>query len=61
MAEKSKAGERDAAADKPGFQPFDPAAIEPYIVKDPEALTVNMARTVEQLGKAASRKSRNTG
>ncbi|MFT4158449.1 PHA/PHB synthase family protein [Shinella sp.] len=54
MAEDSKAGERDAAGDKPGFQPFDPAAIEPYIVKDPEALTVNFARTVEQLGKAAS-------
>ncbi|QRI64941.1 class I poly(R)-hydroxyalkanoic acid synthase [Shinella sp. PSBB067] len=54
MAEDSKAGERDAAGDKPGFQPFDPAAIEPYIVKDPEALTVNLARTVEQLGKAAS-------
>ncbi|UDF29638.1 UNVERIFIED_ORG: class I poly(R)-hydroxyalkanoic acid synthase [Roseateles sp. XES5] len=54
MAEKSKAGERDAAGDKPGFQAFDPAAIEPYIVKDPEALTVNIARTVEQLGKAAS-------
>ena len=54
MAENSKAGERDATANKPGFQAFDPASIEPYIVKDPEALTVNMARTVEQLGKAAS-------
>jgi polyhydroxyalkanoate synthase len=54
MAEDSKAGTRDAAGAKPGFQPFDPAAIEPYIVKDPEALTVNLARTVEQLGKAAS-------
>ena len=54
MAEDSKAGERDAATDKPGFQAFDPAVIEPYIVKDPEALTVNIARTVEQLGKAAS-------
>ena len=45
MAENSKAGERDATANKPGFQAFDPAAIEPYIVKDPEALTVNFART----------------
>ena len=54
MAEDSKARERDAAGNKPGFQPFDPAAVEPYIVKDPEALTVNFARTVEQLGKAAS-------
>ena len=54
MSEERKAKERVAAGDKPGFQPFDPAAIEPYIVKDPEALTVNFARTVEQLGKAAS-------
>ncbi|HEV7246788.1 MAG TPA: class I poly(R)-hydroxyalkanoic acid synthase [Shinella sp.] len=54
MAEDSKANERDAAGNKPGFQPFDPAVIEPYVVKDPEALTVNLARTVEQLGKAAS-------
>lgn len=54
MSEERKAKERVAAGDTPGFQPFDPAAIEPYIVKDPEALTVNFARTVEQLGKAAS-------
>jgi polyhydroxyalkanoate synthase len=54
MAQDSKAGERDAAGEKPGFQPFDPATIEPYVVKDPEALTVNLARMVEQLGKAAS-------
>jgi polyhydroxyalkanoate synthase len=54
MAQDSKAGERDAAGEKPGFQPFDPSTIEPYVVKDPEALTVNIARMVEQLGKAAS-------
>ena len=54
MSEESKATERVAAGDKPGFPSFDPASIEPYIVKDPEALTVNFARTVEQLGKAAS-------
>ncbi|MCJ8147653.1 poly(3-hydroxyalkanoate) polymerase subunit PhaC [Shinella sedimenti] len=54
MAQDSKAGERDAAGEKPGFQPFDPATIEPYVLKDPEALTVNLARMVEQLGKAAS-------
>jgi polyhydroxyalkanoate synthase len=54
MAQDSRAGERDAAGEKPGFQPFDPATIEPYVVKDPEALTVNIARMVEQLGKAAS-------
>lgn len=54
MADERKAQERDAAGVKPGLQAFDPATIEPYIVKDPEALTVNLARTVEQLGKAAS-------
>lgn len=37
-----------------GFGSFDPKTIEPYVVKNPEALAVNFARTVEQLGKAAS-------
>ena len=32
MADESKAGTRDAAGSKPGFQAFDPVAIEPYIV-----------------------------
>jgi polyhydroxyalkanoate synthase len=54
MAEERTPGERDAAEQRPGFAAFDPAAVEPYIVKDPEALTVNLARTVEALGKAAS-------
>lgn len=33
---------------------FDPALVDPYIVKDPEALAVNFARALESLGKAAS-------
>ena len=37
-----------------GFTGFDPKSVDPYIVKDPEALAMNLARTVEQLGKAAS-------
>ena len=37
-----------------GFVGFDPKSIEPYVVKNPEALAVNFARTLEQLGKAAS-------
>jgi len=47
-------GERGAGGEGSGFPGFDPKTIEPYVVKDPEALTVNLARTVEQLGKAAS-------
>ncbi|MCO6178132.1 alpha/beta hydrolase [Ciceribacter sp. RN22] len=35
-------------------QGFDPKLIEPYIVKDPEALALNVARALENLGKAAS-------
>ena len=46
MADESKAGTRDAAGSKPGFQAFDPAAIEPYIVKDPEALTAEVVALV---------------
>ncbi|KQS74539.1 poly(3-hydroxyalkanoate) synthetase [Rhizobium sp. Leaf384] len=36
------------------FPGFDPKSIEAYIIKDPEALTVNLARSLEQVGKAAS-------
>lgn len=39
---------------KDGFAGFDPKSVEPYIVKDPESLAVNLARAMEQLGKAAS-------
>ena len=54
MSGQNKTNDRDDAAGKSGFSGFDASAIEPYIVRDPEALTVNFARTVEQLGKAAS-------
>ncbi|MHB0950469.1 MAG: PHA/PHB synthase family protein [Allorhizobium sp.] len=33
---------------------FDPQLIEPYIVKDPEAMAINFAKALENLGKAAS-------
>jgi polyhydroxyalkanoate synthase len=33
---------------------LDPADLEPFIIKNPEALTVNLARSLENLGKAAS-------
>ncbi|WP_377290987.1 PHA/PHB synthase family protein [Rhizobium sp. SG2393] len=36
------------------FPGFDAASIEPYVLKDPETFTVNLARAVENLGKAAS-------
>ncbi|MDQ0320226.1 polyhydroxyalkanoate synthase [Pararhizobium capsulatum DSM 1112] len=53
MAEgKGNAGQADGKSE--GFAGFDPKSVEPYIVKDPEALAMNMARTVEQLGQAAS-------
>ncbi|AHK44292.1 MULTISPECIES: poly(3-hydroxyalkanoate) polymerase subunit PhaC [Ensifer] len=42
------------AEGKDGFAGFDPKSVEPYIVKDPEGLAVNLARAMEQLGKAAS-------
>ncbi|MFA7415316.1 MAG: class I poly(R)-hydroxyalkanoic acid synthase [Rhizobium sp.] len=35
-------------------QGFDPKLIEPYIVKDPEAMAMNFAKALENLGKAAS-------
>ncbi|TCQ28359.1 PHA/PHB synthase family protein [Rhizobium sp. PP-CC-3G-465] len=36
------------------FPGFDPKAVEAYLIKDPEALTVNLARSLEHVGKAAS-------
>ncbi|ANK72332.1 MULTISPECIES: poly(3-hydroxyalkanoate) polymerase subunit PhaC [Ensifer] len=45
--------ERNAEG-KDGYAGFDPKSVEPYIVKDPESLAVNLARAMEQLGKAAS-------
>lgn len=54
MAGQNKSGEGATGSDASGFSAFDPASIEPYILRDPEALTVNIARAVEQLGKAAS-------
>lgn len=43
-------------SEKAGFNQmgFDPSLIDPYIVKDPEALAVNLAKALENLGKAAS-------
>ena len=37
-----------------GFAGFDPKSVEPYLVKDPEAMALNVAKTIENLGKAAS-------
>ena len=36
------------------FPSFDADSVQPYIVKDPEAMAMNFARTLENLGKAAS-------
>ena len=35
------------------FSAFDPKSVEPYVVKDPHALAVNLARALEHLGRAA--------
>ena len=50
MSDNSTSDTRSGKA-LPGF---DPAAFEPFVVKNPEALTVNLARSLENLGKAAS-------
>lgn len=40
-----------AQARQPGF---DPKLLDPYVVKDPEAMAMNFAKALENLGKAAS-------
>ncbi|MDL2410437.1 class I poly(R)-hydroxyalkanoic acid synthase [Rhizobium calliandrae] len=45
---------RDKSEGNATFPGFDPKSVEAYIVKDPEAMAVNFARALENLGKAAS-------
>ncbi|MEZ2219719.1 PHA/PHB synthase family protein [Rhizobium sp. RCC_161_2] len=45
---------RDKSEGNGAFPGFDPKSVEPYIVRDPEAMAVNFARALENLGKAAS-------
>ena len=37
-----------------GFNSVDPKALEPYLLKDPEAMAMNLAKALENAGKAAS-------
>jgi polyhydroxyalkanoate synthase len=47
-----KTGDKDSSGREiPGF---DPKSVDPYLVRDPQALAMNLARAVENLGKAAS-------
>ncbi len=50
MADKTE----DQGATGSDFPGFDPASVEAYLVKDPQALAMNLARALENLGKAAS-------
>lgn len=50
MAEKTG----DNGRTGPEFPGFDPKTVEAYMVKDPQALAMNFARAMENLGKAAS-------
>ncbi|CDZ38772.1 class I poly(R)-hydroxyalkanoic acid synthase [Neorhizobium galegae] len=50
MAEKTD-DKGQAGQEFPGF---DPKSVEAYVVKDPQALAMNFARALENLGKAAS-------
>jgi polyhydroxyalkanoate synthase len=54
MAEELVGDDKTAGDGTTPFPGFDPKAIEPYMIRDPEALTVNLARSLEQAGKAAS-------
>ncbi|MBO3760106.1 class I poly(R)-hydroxyalkanoic acid synthase [Ciceribacter sp. L1K22] len=50
VSEQKETGQASAS----GRPAIDPALIEPYIVKDPQAMAMNAARALENLGKAAS-------
>lgn len=38
----------------PSIPAYDPAKLEPFVVKNPEAMSLNLARSLENLGKAAT-------
>ncbi len=45
----------EGAEGGPGeFPGFDPKSVEPYVVKDPHTLAINLARALEHLGQAAA-------
>lgn len=44
---------REAGPDQ-AFPGFDPARLEPFVVRNPEALSLNIAKSLENLGKAAT-------
>lgn len=54
--EQDTAGSTQTEQPRTGFETlgFDPSLVDPYIVKDPEAMAMNLARAMENLGKAAS-------
>jgi polyhydroxyalkanoate synthase len=54
MAEDGLGDDKTAGNGTTGFPGFDAKGVEPYLVRDPEALTLNLARSLEQAGKAAS-------
>ena len=47
MAEDLVGDDKTAGNGATPFPGFDPKAIEPYMIRDPEALTVNLARSLE--------------
>ena len=54
-ASAAKADDHKAASSKPESAKADDAtSIEPFVVKDPEAMAINMAHVFEEMGKVAS-------
>jgi polyhydroxyalkanoate synthase subunit PhaC len=47
-AEEKNQGQKEA------FGKTDPNSVDPYILKDPEAMTINLARALENVGRAAT-------
>lgn len=47
-------GTTENGENRAGMSGFDPKLIEPYVVKNPEAMALNVAKALENLGKAAS-------
>lgn len=54
MTERPEVSGGSDSGDASGSSSFDPASVEPYLVKNPESFALNLARMLQEAGKAAA-------
>ncbi|MBS9720641.1 class I poly(R)-hydroxyalkanoic acid synthase [Tianweitania sp. BSSL-BM11] len=54
MTERPERSETENTGGAAGFKPFDQASVDPFLIKNPEHFALNLARMIEEAGKAAA-------